>query len=204
PIDSETLEQESSRIIQDGDYEKYLTLTPEERTQQIIKFQELIAEDHQTPESQYDLLINLGFLQLVGQDYKQVIASYDKALAIKPDDHDAWYKRGIALDNLGRLEDAIASYDQALEFKPDKDSAFYNKARCYALQGNIEQAIENLQVAINLNPEKCGEWAKTDSDFDSIREDERFQVLIQGGSIPFLPVRSEGKEVERSDRKISH
>ncbi len=67
-----------------------------------------------------------------------------------------------------------------MEFKPDDHTAFYNKARTYALQGNIEQAIQNLQVAINLNPEECGKWAKTDSNFDSIREDERFQALIQG------------------------
>ncbi|MCV3217064.1 tetratricopeptide repeat protein, partial [Plectonema radiosum NIES-515] len=142
-------------------------------------------------------LRNLGRLE-------EAIASYDKALEFKPDKDTAWYNRGNALRNLGRYEDAIASYDKALEFKPDKDEAFYNKACCYALQGNIEQAIENLQVAINLNPEECGEWAKTDSAFDSIREDKRFQVLIQKGSIPFLHVRSEGNEVEGSDRKISH
>jgi tetratricopeptide (TPR) repeat protein len=282
PIDSETLEQESSRIMQDGDDEKYLTLTPEERTQQIIKFQELIAEDHQTPERQYDLLINLGKLQYAGQDYKQAIASYDKALAIKPDYHEAWnnrgnalenlgryeeaiasydkalvikpdyheawynrgislrnlgryedaiasydkalsikpdyhqawnnrgnalqnlgrnsdaiasydkalsikpdlheawYNRGIALGNLGRNSDAIASYDKALVIKPDDHEAWYNKACYYALQGNIEQALENLQHAINLSPDEYREMAQTDSDFDSIRDDELFQALIQG------------------------
>jgi hypothetical protein len=44
---------------------------------------------------------------------------------------------------------------------------------------NIEQAIENLQQAINLNPDEYRQMAKTDSDFDSVREDERFQALIQ-------------------------
>ncbi|MCC5620542.1 hypothetical protein [Nostoc sp. CHAB 5715] len=43
PIDSEIVEQESLRILQDGNYEKYLALTPEERTQEIIKIQELIT-----------------------------------------------------------------------------------------------------------------------------------------------------------------
>ncbi|WP_016865047.1 TPR end-of-group domain-containing protein, partial [Fischerella muscicola] len=86
--------------------------------------------------------------------------------------------RGIALRQLGRYEEAIASYDKALEIKPDYHQAWYNKACCYALQVNIEQAIENLQKAIILNPE-CREMAKTDSDFDSIRDDERFQELIE-------------------------
>jgi hypothetical protein len=56
---------------------------------------------------------------------------------------------------------------------------------CDGLQRcNIEQALKNLQQAINLNPDEYREMAKTDSDFDSIRDDERFQLLIEGGSIP--------------------
>ena len=111
---------------------------------------------------------------------EEAIASYDKALEFKPDDHEAWNNRGNALGNLGRLEEAIASYDKALEIKPDDTSAFYNKACCYALHSQIDQAIHNLEKAINLNPDKYREMAKTDSDFDSMRSDTRFQALIQG------------------------
>jgi tetratricopeptide (TPR) repeat protein len=118
-------------------------------------------------------LRNLGRLE-------EAIASYDKALEIKPDKHEAWYNRGYALRNLGRLEEAIASYDKALEIKPDDTSAFYNKACCYALHSQIDLAIQNLQRAIDLNPDKYREMAKTDSDFDSVRSDVRFQALIQG------------------------
>ncbi|AVH70043.1 tetratricopeptide repeat protein [Nostoc sp. 'Lobaria pulmonaria (5183) cyanobiont'] len=281
PIDAETLKQESSRILQDGDYEKYLTLTPKERTQKILEIQELLAENHQVTSSQAELLLELGNLHFAGQDNTKAIASYDQALKIKPDKHEAWYNRGNALDDLGRTEEAIASYDQALKFKPDDHQAWYNrgnalgnlgrieeaiacydkavkikpdlheawynrgitldelgrneeaiesynqalefkldyhqtlnnrgialrklgrnkeaiasydkaleikpdysralynKACCYALQGNIEQALENLQKAIVISPDQWRKLAKTDSGFDSIREDERFQALIQ-------------------------
>ncbi|TFI52074.1 tetratricopeptide repeat protein [Mastigocladus laminosus UU774] len=110
--------------------------------------------------------------------YKEAIASFDKAVEIKPDKHEAWYIRGFALAQLERHSEAVASYDKAVEIKPDLHQAWYNKACCYALQGNIEQAIANLQRAISLNPE-YREKAKTNSDFDSIRDDERFQALIQ-------------------------
>jgi tetratricopeptide (TPR) repeat protein len=116
---------------------------------------------------------NLGRLE-------EEIASYDKALEIKPDLHEAWNNRGNALGKLGRLEEAIASYDKALEFKPDLHEAFYNKACCYALHSQIDQAIHNLEKAINLNPDEYREMAQTDSDFDSMRSDTRFQALIQG------------------------
>jgi tetratricopeptide (TPR) repeat protein len=109
---------------------------------------------------------------------EEAISSYDQAVKIKPDYHEAWNNRGVALSDLGRIEEAISSYDQALKIKPDSPNAFYNKACCYALQGNVDQAMENLQQAMNLYPEKYREMAKTDSDFDSIREDKRFQALI--------------------------
>jgi tetratricopeptide (TPR) repeat protein len=118
-----------------------------------------------------------NFLRKLGR-YEEAISSYDKALEIKPDDHDAWNNRGISLRNLGRYEEAISSYDKAVEFKPDLHLAWYNKACSYSLQGDIEPAIENLQTAINFNPDKYREMAKTESDFDAIRQDERFQALL--------------------------
>jgi tetratricopeptide (TPR) repeat protein len=133
---------------------------------------EFKPDKHEAWNNRGSALDDLGRLE-------EAIASYDKALEFKPDKHEAWNNRGIALRNLGRLEEAIASYDKALEIKPDDTSAFYNKACCYALHTQIDQAIQNLQQAIDLNPDENREMAKTDSDFDSIRSDVRFQALMQ-------------------------
>ncbi|MBD2580536.1 tetratricopeptide repeat protein [Oscillatoria sp. FACHB-1406] len=114
--------------------------------------------------------------------YEEAIASIDNALKYKPDDDVAWNYRGLALANLGRYEEAIASFDNALKYQPDYHEALYNKACAYAQQGNLDRALENLQHAIALNPEKYREMAKTEPDFDSIREDERFQVLLESRS----------------------
>ncbi|TYQ27619.1 tetratricopeptide repeat protein [Pseudanabaena sp. UWO311] len=111
--------------------------------------------------------------------YEEAILSYDRALEIKPDFHEAWSNRGFALFNLGKYEEAINSYDKALEIKPDEPKFYYNKACAYSLLNTIKLALENLQKAIQLDPEKSREMAKTDSDFDNIRHDPRFQALIQ-------------------------
>jgi tetratricopeptide (TPR) repeat protein len=158
PIDSETLEQESSRIIQDGDYEKYLALTPEERTQEILRIQELITEGHQIPTRQYNLLINLGKLQSAGQDYKEAIASYDKALEFKPDDHQAWYNRGIALENLGRYEEAIASFTEALKVKPDYHDAWNWHGYLLDKLGRYEEAITSYDQGLKINLDDYHTW----------------------------------------------
>jgi tetratricopeptide (TPR) repeat protein len=89
------------------------------------------------------------------------------------------YTEALILIALGINEEAIASYDRALQINPDYHEAFYNKACVYALQSQIELALENLQKAIQLAPEENREMAKTDSAFDNIRSDPRFQELIQ-------------------------
>lgn len=111
--------------------------------------------------------------------YEEAIASHDRALEFKTDLHEAWYNRGSALFGLGRYEEAISSYDKAIEIKFSDPRAYYNKACAYSLQSNLELSLENLQKAIQFNPEKYRKMAKTDSDFDNIRHDPRFQALIQ-------------------------
>jgi tetratricopeptide (TPR) repeat protein len=118
-----------------------------------------------------------GNQKYMNGDFIGAIASYDQALEIKPDYHQAWDGRGVALGNLGRYEEAIASYDQALEINSNSANTYYNKACCYGLQNNVELAIENLQRAINLDV-KYQDMAKTDQDFEQIRGDERFQRLL--------------------------
>ena len=133
---------------------------------------EIKPDKHEAWYNRGNALFDLGRLY-------EAIASYDKTLEIQPDLYQAWNNRGDALLNLGRLDESITNYNKVLEIQPDNTDAFYNKAACYALQGNVEQGIENLQQAINLSPDKYRELAKTDSVFDSLRQDERFQALIQ-------------------------
>ncbi len=136
---------------------------------------EIKPDYHYAWNNRGNALKNLG-------SFEEALASYDKALEIKPDYHEAWDNRGSALSKLGQYNEALFNHDKALEIQPNYANAFYNKACTYALQSQIELVLENLQQAINLNPDKYREMAKTDSDFDSIRSDNRFQALIEGSS----------------------
>ncbi|MBW4514887.1 MAG: tetratricopeptide repeat protein [Timaviella obliquedivisa GSE-PSE-MK23-08B] len=109
---------------------------------------------------------------------EEAIASYDRTLEIKPNSYGVWYIRGLGLGNLGRIEDALVSFNRVLEIEPNTANAVYGKACCYALQADIEAAIAHLQQAIALDP-SYREMVKTDSDFDRIRDDQRFQDLLE-------------------------
>jgi tetratricopeptide (TPR) repeat protein len=65
-----------------------------------------------------------------------------------------------------------------LEAHPDAWQGFFNAACLEARVGDKERAIEYLTKAVELEPERAPEFAKTDSDFDSIRNDERFRSLV--------------------------
>jgi tetratricopeptide (TPR) repeat protein len=109
--------------------------------------------------------------------YKEAIESYDKALKLKSDFPEAWINRGYALNKLGCYKESIASCEEALKYNPDHPQAWFNIACSQSQLGEIDQAIASLQKAIEINP-KFREQAKTDSDFDAIRQDDRFQQLL--------------------------
>jgi tetratricopeptide (TPR) repeat protein len=51
--------------------------------------------------------------------YPDAIASYNRAVEIKPDHYEAWYSRGNALVNLQRYSEAIESYNKAIQYQQD-------------------------------------------------------------------------------------
>lgn len=50
---------------------------------------------------------------------EEAIASYDKAIEIKPDYYRAWDNRGDVLRELEQYQEAVSSYSKALEVNPD-------------------------------------------------------------------------------------
>jgi quercetin dioxygenase-like cupin family protein len=81
---------------------------------------------------------------------------------------------------MGNLEDARKLTAQALKSHPDAWQGFFNAACLEARVGDPDRAFEHLERAVELEPEKAREFAKTDSDFDSIRDEPRFASLISG------------------------
>ena len=68
--------------------------------------------------------------------YKQAFEKYQKAIEIKPDNHDAYFNWGTDLGKLAETKDgkeaeelykqAFEKFQKAIEIKPDKHQAFYN------------------------------------------------------------------------------
>ena len=102
--------------------------------------------------------LELGNDQFNKGNFREAIDSFDKALQIKPDDHEAWYGRGNALVNLGRYEEAIDSYDKALQIKPDYHEAWCNRGNALDDLGRYEEAIDSCDKAVQIKPDFHQAW----------------------------------------------
>lgn len=73
----------------------------------------------------------------------------------------------------GEHDRALALARDAVEAHADNGQVLYNVACAEALAGKRAAALEHLRRAFELDP-RAVEWARDDSDLDSIREDPAF------------------------------
>jgi tetratricopeptide (TPR) repeat protein len=80
---------------------------------------------------------------------------------------------GIPAYKAKRYDEAEALLREGLELYPENASLLYDLACLDALQGRSDEALEHLRTAVEAQP-KFKEYAATDDDLASIRDDPRF------------------------------
>jgi tetratricopeptide (TPR) repeat protein len=86
----------------------------------------------------------------------EAVASYHKALAIKPDFAEAHNNLGSALRGLGKLDEAVASYHKALAIKPDFAEAHSSLGNAFQDLGQLEDAVASHHKALAIKPDFAG------------------------------------------------
>ncbi|MGF1933400.1 MAG: tetratricopeptide repeat protein [Nostoc sp. ChiQUE02] len=175
PTTPELVEQESNRLLLEGDYEEYLQLNTEQKIEKILEIQELLSETYQKLIRRSNLLFKMGNLLVAVNEYEGSLTSYDQALKIQPDYHYAWNGKGNALANLGRNIEAIASYDQALKIIRDYHQAWYNRGNALGKLGRNEEAVSSYDQALEIQPELHQAWYNRGI---VLRKLERFEEAI--------------------------
>jgi tetratricopeptide (TPR) repeat protein len=80
------------------------------------------------------------------------LASYDKAIALRPDFAEAWSNRGNALQKLGAASEALASCTRAIELRPNYAPGHHNRGNALYDLKRWEEALASYGRAIELNP----------------------------------------------------
>jgi len=84
---------------------------------------------------------------------EKAVASYTKALQIKPDYAEAHNNLGNTLSDLGKPEDAVASYNESLQIKPDYAEAHNNLGNALKALGKPEEAVASYNKALQIKPD---------------------------------------------------
>ena len=85
---------------------------------------------------------------------------------------EAWLEAAPLLES-GQLDEGVQVFERALAEHPGNPNVLYNLACFEALAGQADDALRHLAEAIAADP-RTREWAQTDTDFDSIRDDPSF------------------------------
>ncbi|AUI68382.1 tetratricopeptide repeat protein [Beggiatoa leptomitoformis] len=168
------------------DYDVYLQLSEIEKQARLLELVELLEEPEQDDENKATLHREIGIILESLTRTEEAIASYDKAIAFKPDYAFAWRNRGVALANLGRNEEAIASYDKAIALKPDYVFAWRNRGTALVNLGRYEEAIASYDKAIAFKPDDALAWYNRGSVLDDLGRNEE-AIASYDKAIAFKP-----------------
>ncbi len=98
----------------------------------------------------YDAYMQLGLLYGEYND-KRGLDFYDNAIRISPKSEEAYYNRGLLLQNLGQLDDAANDYKKAIAINPEFAPAYYNIGYLNFYKDQVDLALDAFEEAIAIN-----------------------------------------------------
>jgi adenylate cyclase len=119
----------------------------------------------------------LGRASNAAAAHRNCMARIERALERSPEDANATCSGAIVLVSLGELERAREWAGRALWLDPDDPVVSYNAACAYARLGERDTALDLLERVVPGHRHRV-QWARKDSDLESLRDEPRFQALL--------------------------
>src|SRR6185437_10117333 len=111
--------------------------------------QRIISADR----NHFDAVHVLAVAQAALGKRELALASYDRALALRPNHADVISQRGSVLLALNHHDEALESYDRALVTRPAFPEAFSNRGIALEKIGRLDEAIASHDRALALRPD---------------------------------------------------
>ena len=108
----------------------------------------------------------------------KVIEITSRKLEASVDDIIVMSRLAEAYARFGGKEEAQATLKRVFQLEPNDGLAVYNCSCAYALLGDKHSALVALRRAFESGFRTVAQWAKTDSAFESLREDPQFRELV--------------------------
>jgi adenylate cyclase len=144
----------------------------------------LFRQAHDVRPEEYQSLVlganalrQLGRVEEAERTELEALEAIQSHLELYPDDARAYYLGAKTWQLKGMPEKAHEWAERALAAEPDDAAVHYNLACFYAELDDPNKALGHLARSIELGFTHRA-WAENDSDFEGLREDPRFQALL--------------------------
>ncbi len=118
----------------------------------LVDFNQAIEREKSNSPYQVDDLVDRGRILLRGKKYREALASFTAALALRSDHPQALRLQAEALFHLGRFEEVVAVFDRYLETGKPLESVYRGRGLARAELGRFPGAIEDFTKALELGP----------------------------------------------------
>lgn len=101
----------------------------------------------------FDALHLLAVIQSSLGKKDAALASYDRALTVRPNYAEVLSNRGVTLHGLKRFEEALTSYDRALTARPNYAEALSNRGNTLKELKRFDEALTSYDLALTVRPD---------------------------------------------------
>jgi tetratricopeptide (TPR) repeat protein len=123
--------------------------------------------------------------------------AYRRAIDVDPGLAVAYNNLGVALESLGRVDDAIAAYTAGTRLLPDEPQAHFNLAAVLAANGRAAEAIPHLETVVRLRPDAADAHAALAA---ACAAAGRFPDAVAAGERAYALALAGGRDDLRDDR----
>lgn len=155
-------------------YEKaYKAFFDNKYTESINLANEVIKKDDKHYKS-YNIK---GIALAYNGSFEEGMKNIDKALEISPSYGYARFNKALTYELYDKYDEALKWYDKNLEVE-NYIWSYYGKASIYGRKGDVKNTVKYLKIAIEMD-KVVKEEARTERDFDNVRQSKEFQELIK-------------------------
>ncbi len=119
-----------------------------EELEKILKLEEEAKKNFDS--ENLEEIINFYF---ENNEFEKALSYVNVLLDIYPYSTEAWHKKALILDSLGKFDEAIEYFDKAILLDPTDTEIYINKGITLDNCEKFEQAIDTFLKALEMEPE---------------------------------------------------
>lgn len=105
-----------------------------------------------------DVWLRVGNKSMQNGNYERSIFCYSEAAKADNTSAASWYKKGLALGSLAKLNESIDCFETAIFIDSSNPSPWFSKGLAFCALAKYNEAIECFNKAIDINPSDPSPW----------------------------------------------